>query len=131
MSQLIHIDKDYQTWISELVEIFRQGQVKAVVHVNRELLLFYWRVGRDISELNFEQKYGKGIMRTVSEDLQAELPGIKGLTERNIYYCKEWYSIYNQLFAKLPQPMAKSLDAYLSSSDANNGDGARFRLYRT
>lgn len=118
MSQLICIDKEYKTWITELVHQFRLGQVKAVIHVNRELLLFYWRVGKDICEHDMEKKYGKGIMRTISEDLRDKLPGIKGLSETNIYYCRRWYSLYINEFSKFPQAVGKSLETYLTSSDA-------------
>ncbi len=51
---------------------------------------------------------GKGIIHTISKDLQRKLPHIKGLTEKNIYYCKRWYSLYNNEFQKLPQPVGKS-----------------------
>jgi len=118
MSQLIHIDKDYKAWIVELVQQFRQGQIKAAIHVNRELLLFYWRIGKDLSELNMEQKYGKGIMHTISEDLQDKLSGVKGLSEKNIYYCKRWYTLYIKAFEKFPQTVGKSLEAYISATDA-------------
>jgi len=117
MSQLIHIDNNYKTWISDLVQRFRNGQVQAIIRVNQEMLLFYWHLGKDISELDMEQKYGKGIIRTISEDLREQLPEIKGLTEKNIYYCKRWYMLYINEFAKFPQAVGNSLEALVQLNE--------------
>ena len=117
LQPMIHKDEEYKAWIAGLVEQFRQGQVAAVIHVNRELLLFYWCLGRDINEMDMEHKYGKGIIHTISKDLQRKLPHIKGLTEKNIYYCKRWYSLYINEFQKFPQPVGKSLESLITASD--------------
>lgn len=51
-------DKEYYYWISELSSRYRQSQIKAAVRVNNEMLRFYWSVGKDIEERQFENKYG-------------------------------------------------------------------------
>ena len=47
MSALIHIDTEYKQWIQELSKRYRRSQIKASVHVNREMLEYYWEYGRD------------------------------------------------------------------------------------
>ncbi len=39
----------------------------------------------------------------MSEDLRLAIDEAKGLTPGNLYYCKRFYSLYNQLFEKVPQ----------------------------
>ncbi len=48
MSSLVNIDADYKKWITEISKRFRQGQLKAAVKVNDEMLRFYWSLGRDM-----------------------------------------------------------------------------------
>ena len=107
MSKLIHIDSDYKQWIQALSKRYRQSQIKASVHVNQEMLVYYWQLGRDIVHLNAEQRWGSGFMRSLSQDLKEELPDATGLTERNLYYCKKFYLLYNQEDIILPQVVAE------------------------
>lgn len=41
MSKLINTDSDYNLWISQLVERYRNCQIRATVKANEELLRFY------------------------------------------------------------------------------------------
>ena len=58
IDQTIGFDKEYYEWISELSSRYRQSQIKAAVKVNSEMLRFYWSVGKDIEERQFDNKYG-------------------------------------------------------------------------
>ena len=107
MSNLIHIDKDYKQWILSLSQRFRQSQIKAAVHVNQEMLRFYWELGSEIVALNVEERWGEGIMQSISQDLKEALPGISGLSPTNLYYCKKWFLTYYQEFINLQQPGVK------------------------
>lgn len=40
----------YEDFLRDLKERIRSAQVRAVFAVNRELILLYWRIGRDILE---------------------------------------------------------------------------------
>lgn len=70
MSKLIKIDTEYQQWIKNLSERYRQSQLKAAVKVNTEMLRFYWSLGADIVNLKAESKWGDGIIQSISQDLQ-------------------------------------------------------------
>lgn len=48
MSKLINTDSDYNLWISQLVERYRNCQIRATVKANEELLRFYWSTGEDL-----------------------------------------------------------------------------------
>lgn len=77
MSKLIKIDEEYKQWIAELSERFRISQLRASVRVNSEMLRFYWSLGKDIVELKAESKWGDSVTKSISQDLQNQLPGIK------------------------------------------------------
>lgn len=44
------LDKDYSLWVKELVKRYRGSQIKAAIKVNKELLCYYWELGKDIEE---------------------------------------------------------------------------------
>lgn len=50
MSEIIKTNAEYSKWIKEVSLRFRNSQIKAATKVNREMLLFYWSIGHDISE---------------------------------------------------------------------------------
>ena len=107
MSQLINIDEEYRQWVLGVCGRFRNSQIKAAVSVNNALIEFYWELGKDIVDMNLEKKYGTGTMNAISQDLQRNLPGVKGLSPINMYYTKRFYISYNQLFKKFPQVVEK------------------------
>ena len=101
------LDKDYILWVKELSSRYRQSQIKAAVKVNQEMLRFYWELGRDIVEMHIEERWGESVIKNLSVDLQQETPGITGVSQRNIYYCKQFYTLYYQRIMFLPQVGAK------------------------
>ena len=56
--ELTIIDKDYIRWVEDLSVRYRQSQIRAAVRVNRELLKYYWELGRDIEEMLFSIPWG-------------------------------------------------------------------------
>lgn len=90
----LSLDNDYVRWIHELKQRFRNAQIKAAVKVNSEQLLFNWQLGRDLVSKRAEEKWGKGVVKQVSLDLQAEFPNVKGFSTSNLWYMKKWYQFY-------------------------------------
>ena len=101
--QLAITDPEYKQWISNIEKRFRQQQIKAAVQVNSSKIEFYWSLGRDICEMHVEERWGESVIKQLSEDLRLAIDEVKGLTPGNLYYCKRFYSLYNQLFEKVPQ----------------------------
>lgn len=102
------IDKDYLQWVKDLALRYRQSQIKAAVKVNQEVIRFYWNLGKDISEKQVENKYGKSFYATLSHDLRQEMPGITGLSEANIRYAKRFYCLYSQGYINFQQVAEES-----------------------
>lgn len=97
------IDKDYTMWVEDLCRRYRQSQIKAAVKVNAEQLKYNWLLGRDIVEMHVEERWGESVIKNLATDLQKEIPGVKGLSQRNIYYCKRFYLLYSMADKILPQ----------------------------
>jgi len=92
MSKLIHINKEYAEWVKSLSQRFRQSQIKAAVKVNSEMLKYYWSLGRDIVAKDAVAKWGDKIFITLSADLKDALPGVSGLSVRNLQYMRQMYN---------------------------------------
>lgn len=97
-------DKEYLEWIAELSKRFMQSQVKAAVRVNQEMLRFYWSLGRDISDRQFDNKYGSHFYGNLSRDLVAAFGVKKGLAPTSLRYTKYFYQLYAPLFENYRQP---------------------------
>jgi len=86
----------YSAWLKELKDRVRQVQIKAAVKVNSELLQFYWNLGQDIVEKQKNARWGSGFLKQLSMDLSSEFPDMKGFSERNIKYVRQWFLFYNR-----------------------------------
>ncbi|NTV03706.1 DUF1016 domain-containing protein [bacterium] len=98
----------YAELLSELKERIRTAQVRAGLAVNRELVLLYWRIGRDILVRQRAQGWGAGVIRQLADDLGRAFPELKGFSPRNLNYMRQladsWpdESIVPQLVAQIP-----------------------------
>ena len=101
------IDKDYTQWVENLSVRYRQSQIKAAVRVNRELLKYYWELGRDIEEMHVEERWGQSVIKNLSVDLQLKNPNSTGLSRTNIYYAKKFYLLYSQHLKVVPQTVGQ------------------------
>ena len=108
MSKLLSVNKEYAEWLKSLSLRFRQSQIKAAVKVNSELLKFYWSLGQDIVERDFENTYGSEFFKNLSLDLKEEFPGTKGFSPTNLGYIKRFYILYSNAMKISPQVEGKS-----------------------
>ena len=104
------IDKDYTQWVENLSVRYRQSQIKAAVRVNRELLKYYWELGRDIEEMHVEERWGQSVIKNLSVDLQLKNPNSTGLSRTNIYYAKKFYLLYSQHLKVVTQTVGQLED---------------------
>lgn len=96
------LDKDYTLWVKQIAVRYRNSQIKAAIKVNTEQLRFYWLLGKDIVEMKVEERWGENVISQLSKDLKEALPGIEGLSQTNIYYCRKFYLLYKDV-DKFPQ----------------------------
>ena len=81
--------------------------------MNKEILRYYWELGKDIEEKQADNKYGSKFYATLSRDLRHEMPDVEGLSETSIRYAKRFYVLYNQQIINLPQLVEESEKANL------------------
>lgn len=96
------LDKAYKSWIKEVKEKIRSAQLKAAVTVNRELIFFYWDLGKTISQKLEESSWGDKVLKNISKDLKEEFPLMSGLSATNLKYCRRFYDFYKNEFGQQP-----------------------------
>lgn len=95
------LDMDYVQWVKELSLRYRQSQIRSAVKVNQEMLRFYWELGKDIVNMNAENKYGSKFYPTLSKDLAKELGEIKSFSPTTLKYAKYFYCLYSNEIQRL------------------------------
>src|SRR6266853_726014 len=82
------IPDGYEDFIRSLRERIRAAQVKAALAVNKELVLLYWSIGRDILHRQEQANWGDKVIDRIAADLRAAFPGMKGVSPRNFKYMR-------------------------------------------
>src|SRR5208337_4719209 len=61
------VPKDYEQFLGELKDRIRTAQLRAAVSVNRELVLLYWQIGRDILARQKQHGWGAKVIEQLKE----------------------------------------------------------------
>ena len=102
------VDNNYKQWIKEIKTYIRSQQIKAAVKVNTELLKVYWRLGSDIVAHKADAQWGSKFYESLSIELKAEFPDMKGFSITNLKYCKRFYELYVLLWINLLYPSGRN-----------------------
>ena len=108
MTELLPNSKVYRDLVANVKAQIRTARVRAALAANRELVLLYWQIGREILSRQHEEGWGARIIDYLAQDLRAEFPGMRGLSTRNLKYMRSFAeawpkkSIVQQLAAQLP-----------------------------
>ena len=84
------------------------GNVFTELAVNSELILLYWRIGRDILERQAQAGWGAKIIDLPAKDLHSSFPDMKGFSRSNLKYMRAFalawpdFSIGQQPAGQLP-----------------------------
>ena len=98
----------YDAFLQELKERIRSAQVRAALSVNRELVLLYWGIGRDILTRQQSEGWGAKVVDRLAHDLLQAFPGMTGFGARNLKYMRAFAEAYpdqqfvQQVVAQLP-----------------------------
>jgi predicted nuclease of restriction endonuclease-like (RecB) superfamily len=109
MSQSDLIPEDgYRELLENLKGRIRSSQIKAAIAVNRELILLYWQIGRDILFRQTQEGWGSKVVSRLSTDLRREFPDMKGFAPRSLKYMRAFAEafpdeqIVRQVVAQIP-----------------------------
>ena len=78
----------YADWLADLKGRIHTAQQRATLAVNRELVLLYWQIGRDILARQAAQGWGAKVIERLAHDLRAAFPDMKGFSPRNLKYMR-------------------------------------------
>ena len=99
-----HNTVDYNIAVQTIKDAILRSQYQAAKLINREMLSLYYGIGRYISANSREGFWGTGAIRTISEKLRKELPGLKGFSQTNLKYMRifyeEWSPIIESKYSK-------------------------------
>ncbi len=102
------ISKGYDSFLTELKDRIRHAQLRAALSVNRELVLLYWSIGRDILARQKDQGWGAKVIDRLAADPRTAFPEMTGFSPRNLKYMRAFAetwpdeAIVQQVAAQIP-----------------------------
>jgi predicted nuclease of restriction endonuclease-like (RecB) superfamily len=98
----------YSELLAELKQRIQNAQLRASLAVNRELVLLYWQIGREILTRQQRESWGAKVVDRLAADLKIAFPEMKGFSPRNLKYMRAFAEawpdepIVQQLVAQIP-----------------------------
>lgn len=88
---------DLQTY-NEAVKVIKEAilhsQYNAASFANKEQLSLYYGIGCYVSKNSRNGFWGKGAIESISQQLQKELPGLRGFSAANIKFMRQFYETW-------------------------------------
>lgn len=75
-------------------EAILRSQYRAASAANKEQLSLYYGIGCYVSKNSREGFWGKGAIEAISQQLQKELPGLRGFSAVNIKFMRQFYETW-------------------------------------
>ena len=100
---------DYIEAVKAIKEAIQISRYRAAKLVNKEVLALYYAVGRYISLNSRHASYGSSTLLVISNQLQQEMPGLKGFSESSLKRMRKFYEDWNELIENRP-PVADDLN---------------------
>ena len=94
----------YSEAVKVIKEAILRSQYRAASAANKEQLSLYYGIGCYVSKNSREGFWGKGAIETISQQLQKELPGLRGFSATNIKNMRSFYEEWSPVINR--QPMA-------------------------
>ena len=102
------LPEGYAEFLGQLKERIRSAQLRAALAVNRELVLLYWQIGREILARQGREGWGAKVIDRLAADLRRSFPDMTGISPRNLKYMRAFgearpdESIVQQVVAQIP-----------------------------
>lgn len=101
---------NYDEAVKAIKTAILQSQYDAARAVNEKQLMLYYGIGKYISLNSRNGFWGKGAIDAISEQLNKELPGLRGFTSRNLRYMRTFYEEWKMLdFTGQPEKIAENV----------------------
>ena len=113
--QILHnkigMDSLDKNFITELKTAILQSRYQAARLVNKEMIKLYFNIGRKISVNTKRMAWGSKVLEQISNELQNELPGLKGFSATNLKRMTAFFDFWKKLVPispALPDQLEKS-----------------------
>lgn len=107
--------------LSDAVQLIKtailESQQRAVQDLNTNVLSLYYSIGEFISRNTRQQQWGSSALKTISEQLQKELPGLRGYSESSLKNMRQFYEEWCTDIIR--QPSAGELQTTDNEPDTN------------
>ena len=112
------IPKDFAAAVKDIKLAILQARAKAARLANAEALKLYFFVGGYISKKTRNAKWGSGVIDALSNQLQVELPGLRGFSASSMIFMRLFY----EAWADCPEihHLASDEFHYLPSNESSN-----------
>src|ERR1017187_4813928 len=90
MTESISNSKVYRHLLANVKAQIRTARVRAALAANRELVLLYWQIGKEILTRQRQEGWGTKVIDRLAQDLRAEFPDMQGLSTRNFKYMRSF-----------------------------------------
>jgi predicted nuclease of restriction endonuclease-like (RecB) superfamily len=98
----------YTELVESLKARVRDARLRATLSVNRELVLLYWHIGREILQRQAAAGWGAKVIERLANDLKHAFPEMNGFSARNLKYMRAFAeawpedSFVQQVAAQIP-----------------------------
>ena len=106
---VVEIDaQSYSAFVGDLKQKIAEARYRASLSINREMILLYWGIGRDILARQEREGWGTKVIDRLAEDLRQAFPEMTGLSARNLKYMRAFADawpdseIVQRVVAQLP-----------------------------
>ena len=102
------LSTQYNDAVRQIKTAILKSQSKALAGVNQEQLALYYGIGRYISNNSRSGFWGKDAIDTISRQLSAEMPGLRGFSPRNLRNMRTFYEQWKSFDTNSAVTTAKS-----------------------
>ena len=92
----------YTEAVRVIKEAILRSQYRAASSVNKEQLSLYYGIGHYVSKNSRDGFWGKGAIEAISQQLQKELPGLRGFSVSNIKNMRSFYEEWSPVINRQP-----------------------------
>ena len=117
MSEFVQIG-----FIRELKEEILRSRYQAAKVVNSELIKLYFRIGQTLDQKMKQEGWGAKVLDSISNQLQQELPGLKGFSSGNIRRMRRFYNSWEEdvlICSTLSNKLESTISTSISSKDVS------------
>ncbi|EQB86162.1 putative nuclease of restriction endonuclease-like (RecB) superfamily [Clostridium punense] len=83
--------------LQEIQNNFNPLMQKALLAVNKELLILYWNIGNIVLKYQDKKGWGANVIDNIAKEIKAEFPDQKGFSSRNLKYMRKISEQYKDI----------------------------------